>query len=195
MCNTDLTGRIDFSTLLEFGFLTSVLESFWVLSTLVLSRSPCCIPLYSTMTYTQERNKTHKNRLELVTLILLWVTFHLCLSLRASAWSWLEQLRLESETVDFFDLYNQDVFSCPCLLDFLIQHILTLGVLWLYMEWLISWTQPFTCSSPSHPVPRHQVIHLLFFDVWFIVAKPLLNLLQSPSWSTQLFVFSMSIHW
>jgi hypothetical protein len=56
----------DFSTLLEFGFLTSLMESFWVLSTLVLSRSPCCIPLYSTVTYTQERNKTYKNKVELV---------------------------------------------------------------------------------------------------------------------------------
>jgi hypothetical protein len=34
---------IDFSTLLEFGFLTSLIESLWVLSTLVLSRSPCYI--------------------------------------------------------------------------------------------------------------------------------------------------------
>jgi hypothetical protein len=40
------------------------------LSTLVLSRSPCCIPLYSTTTYTQERDKTHKKKLELNNLIL-----------------------------------------------------------------------------------------------------------------------------
>jgi hypothetical protein len=66
VCNTGLIGRTEFSTLLEFGFLTSLLESLWVLSTLIFSRSPCCIPLYSTMTYTQERNKTHKNKLELI---------------------------------------------------------------------------------------------------------------------------------
>jgi hypothetical protein len=36
-----------------------------------LSRSPCCIPLYSMVTYTQEINKTHKNKLELANLILL----------------------------------------------------------------------------------------------------------------------------
>jgi hypothetical protein len=57
---TDLTSRTKFNTLLEFGFLTSLLKSLWVLSTLVLSRSLCFIPLYSTVTYTQERNKTHK---------------------------------------------------------------------------------------------------------------------------------------
>jgi hypothetical protein len=38
---------------------------------LILSRSPCYIPLYSMATYTQERNKTHKNKLEPVNLILL----------------------------------------------------------------------------------------------------------------------------
>jgi hypothetical protein len=96
-----LTGRTEFSTLLEFGFLTSLLESFWVLGTLVLSWSPYCIPLYSTMTYTQERNKTNKNKLELVNLILPWATFHLCLSLRASIWSLLEKLYLELMTMHF----------------------------------------------------------------------------------------------
>jgi hypothetical protein len=75
MCNTDLTGMTDFSTLLKFGFLTSVMESLWVLSTLILSRSPCCIHLYSTVTYTQERNKTNKNKLEFVNLILLCAIF------------------------------------------------------------------------------------------------------------------------
>jgi hypothetical protein len=76
---TDLTSvqyrpyRLDnFSTLLEFGFLSSLLESLWVLSTLVLSRSPCSISLYSTTTYTQEGNKTLKNKLEIVNLILLF---------------------------------------------------------------------------------------------------------------------------
>jgi hypothetical protein len=94
---TGLTGVRDFSTLLEFGFLTSLMETILVLSTLVLSRSPCCIPLCSTMTYTQERSKTS------------------------------------------------------------------------------------TCPSPSHPVPRHQGPCLLFSDVWFIIAKSLLILLQLPS--------------
>jgi hypothetical protein len=65
----------DFSTLLEFGFLTSLMESLLLLSTLVLSRSPCCIPLYTMMTYTQERNKAYKNKLELVNLILLCAIF------------------------------------------------------------------------------------------------------------------------
>jgi hypothetical protein len=36
VCNTGLTDRIDFNTLLEFGLLSSLLESLWVLSTLVL---------------------------------------------------------------------------------------------------------------------------------------------------------------
>jgi hypothetical protein len=67
---TGLTGRRDFSTLRNFGFLSSLLESLWILSTLVLSRSPYCIPLYSTMAYTQEINKTHKNKLDLANLIL-----------------------------------------------------------------------------------------------------------------------------
>jgi hypothetical protein len=75
VCNTGLTGMTDFSTLLEFCFLTSLMESLWILSTLVLSRSPCCIPLYSTATYIQERNKTNKNKLELVNLILLCAIF------------------------------------------------------------------------------------------------------------------------
>jgi uncharacterized membrane protein len=65
----------DFSTLLEFDFLTSLIESLWVLITVVLSRSPYCIPLYSMATYTQERNKTYKNKLELVNLILLCAIF------------------------------------------------------------------------------------------------------------------------
>jgi hypothetical protein len=65
----------DFGTLLEFGFLPSLMEFLWVLSTLVLSRSPCYIPLYSMMTYTQERNKTCKDKLELVNLILLCAVF------------------------------------------------------------------------------------------------------------------------
>jgi hypothetical protein len=114
MCNTGLTGWTDFNTLLEFDFLSSLIESLCVLSTLVLSRSPCCIPLYSTATYTQERNKTHKNELELANLILYWATFHLYLSLRASTRSWLEQLCLESVTIDFFNLCYQDFSSCPC---------------------------------------------------------------------------------
>jgi hypothetical protein len=75
MFNTGLTGMTDFSTLLEFGFLISLMESLWVLSTLVLSRLPCCIPRYSTVTYTQERNKTYKNKLEFVNLILLCAIF------------------------------------------------------------------------------------------------------------------------
>jgi hypothetical protein len=66
-----------FNTLLEFGLLSSLLESLWVLSTLVLSRSPCCIPLHITVTYTQEENKTFKNKLELVNLILLFAVLHL----------------------------------------------------------------------------------------------------------------------
>jgi hypothetical protein len=70
-----LTGVTDFSTLLEFGFFTLLMETILVLSTLVLSRSPCCIPLCSTATYTQERSKTYKNKLELVNLILLCVVF------------------------------------------------------------------------------------------------------------------------
>jgi hypothetical protein len=73
--NTGLTDKTDFSTLLEFDFFTSLMESLWVLSTLVLLRSPYCIPLYITVTYTQERNKTYKNKLELVNLILLCVIF------------------------------------------------------------------------------------------------------------------------
>jgi hypothetical protein len=145
VCNTCLTSRIEFNTLLEFDFLTSLLESFWVLSTLVLSRSPCCIPLYSTMTYTQERNKTHKNKLEHVNLIFPWAAFHLCLSLGASTWSWLEQLCLEPVRMELFDLYDQDVSSYPCHLDFSIQQISTLRIMWLYMTWLISQTQTFTC--------------------------------------------------
>jgi hypothetical protein len=72
---TGLTGVTDFSTLLEFGFLTSLVESRLVLSTLVWSRSPYCILLYSTVTYTQERNKTYKNKLELVNLILICAVF------------------------------------------------------------------------------------------------------------------------
>jgi hypothetical protein len=96
------------------------------------------------MTYTQERNKTHKKKLELVNLILLCAAFHLCLSLRASTWSWLEQLHLELVTM-VFDLCYQDFSSYPCHLDFLIQQISTLRAMWLYMAWLISQTQPFTC--------------------------------------------------
>jgi hypothetical protein len=83
---------IDFSTILEFGFLTSLIESLWVLSTLVLSRSPCCIPLYSTPTYTQEREIKHirinlslstwfffvsfssLSKLEGISMILTWAT-------------------------------------------------------------------------------------------------------------------------
>jgi hypothetical protein len=49
-----------FQHTLEFGFLSSLLESLWVLITLVLSRSPCCILLHSTTTYTQEINKTQR---------------------------------------------------------------------------------------------------------------------------------------
>jgi hypothetical protein len=103
---TGLTGRTDFSTLLKFGLLTSLLESFWILTTLVLPKSPCCIHLYSTMTYTQERNKTHKNKIEFVNLIILYANFRLCLSLRVSKWSWLEQLCLDPMIMNFFDLYN-----------------------------------------------------------------------------------------
>jgi hypothetical protein len=65
VCNISLIGWANFNTLLEFGFLSSLLESLWVLITLVLSRSPCCIPLYSTV-------KTLKNKLELANLILLF---------------------------------------------------------------------------------------------------------------------------
>jgi hypothetical protein len=36
------------------------------------------------MTYTKEGNKTHKNKLELVNLILLFGVFYLCQSLRVS---------------------------------------------------------------------------------------------------------------
>jgi hypothetical protein len=72
---TGLTGVTDFSTLLEFSFLTSLMETILILSTLVLSRSPCCIPLCSMMTYTQEKSKTYKNKLELVNLILLCAIF------------------------------------------------------------------------------------------------------------------------
>jgi hypothetical protein len=54
------------------------------LRTLALSRLPCCISLYSTATYTQERNKTLKNKLKLVNLILFFAVFHLCQSLRVS---------------------------------------------------------------------------------------------------------------
>jgi hypothetical protein len=75
VCYTGLTDMTDFSTLLEFGFLTSLMDSLWILSTLVLSRSPYCIPLYSMVTYTQERNKIYKNKLELVNLILLCAVF------------------------------------------------------------------------------------------------------------------------
>jgi hypothetical protein len=93
---------------------------------LVLSRSPCCIPLYCTGTYTQERNKIQKHKLELVNLILLCAAFLLCLGFRASTWSCLEQLRLEPVTMDFFDLCYQDFSSYPCHIDFLIQQISTL---------------------------------------------------------------------
>jgi hypothetical protein len=47
--------------------------------------------------------------------------------------------------MDFLKLYNLDVSSCPCLLYFLIQQILTLRALWLDMAWLISQTQTSTC--------------------------------------------------
>jgi hypothetical protein len=82
--NTGLTSMTDFNTLLKFGFLTSLMKSLWVLSTLVLSRSACRIPLYNTVTYTHERNKIYKNKLDLVNLILLCVIFIFCLSLRVS---------------------------------------------------------------------------------------------------------------
>jgi hypothetical protein len=47
--------------------------------------------------------------------------------------------------MDFFDLYDQDISFWPCHLDFLIPHISTLRAMWLYMPWLISQTQTFTC--------------------------------------------------
>jgi hypothetical protein len=67
------------------------------------------------MTYIQEINKTQENKLELANLILLWAAFYLCPNLRASTWSWHEQLCLKPETMNFFDLYNQDVSSWLCL--------------------------------------------------------------------------------
>jgi hypothetical protein len=88
------------------------------LSTLILLRTPCCIPLHSTVSYTQEGNKTLKNKLELVNLILLFIAFHLCQRLRVSTWSWLEQLCLEPVTINLFVFYNQDSSSYPCHLDF-----------------------------------------------------------------------------
>jgi hypothetical protein len=106
-----------FSTLLKFGILSSLLESLWVLSTLVLSITSCCIPLHSTMTYTQDGNKTLTNKLELVNLILLFAAFHLCQSLRVSTSSRLEQLCFELVTMDFFVLYNQDSSSFSCHLE------------------------------------------------------------------------------
>jgi hypothetical protein len=71
-----------------------------------------------------------------------------------------EQLCLEPEIMHFFDLYNQDVSSCPYLLDFLIQQILTLRALLLYMAWWISCTQASSflfsitssTSTPSLPL-------------------------------------------
>jgi hypothetical protein len=94
---TDMTGvqyqsdRLDnFSTLLEFGFLILLLKSLYILSTLVFLRSSCCITLYSTMTYTQEWNKTFKNKLEVSTWFFFLSLFHLCQSLRVSTCSWLE---------------------------------------------------------------------------------------------------------
>jgi hypothetical protein len=58
--------------------------------------------------------------------------------------------------------------------------------MWLFMAWLIPWTQTFTWPSPSNPVPWCQHSHLLFFNAWFIIVKSLLILLQSPSWLTRL---------
>jgi hypothetical protein len=81
---TGLTGWALFNTLLEFDFLSSLLESLWILSTLILSRTLCCITLHSTSTYTQEGDKTLKKKFEFVNLILLFAAFQLCQSLRVS---------------------------------------------------------------------------------------------------------------
>jgi hypothetical protein len=81
---TGLTGWALFNTLLEFDFLSSLLESLWILSTLILSRTLCCITLHSTATYTQEGDKALKKKFEFVNLILLFAAFQLCQSLRVS---------------------------------------------------------------------------------------------------------------
>jgi hypothetical protein len=52
------------------------------------------------------------------------------------------------------------------------------------------WTS--TCPSPSHPVPWRQDSRLLFSDTWFITPKPLLILLQLPSYLTHHSVSSIN---
>jgi hypothetical protein len=68
---------------------------------------------------------------------------------------------------------------------------LTLRDMWFFMASLIPWIQISTCPSPSHPVPRRQDSRLLFSDVWSIVAKSLLILLQLPSYLTHHFMSSI----
>jgi hypothetical protein len=50
------------------------------------------------------------NKLELVNLILPWAAFHLCLSLRVSTWSWLEQLCLIDDNRFFWLIQSTLLF-------------------------------------------------------------------------------------
>jgi hypothetical protein len=86
------------------------------------------IPLYSTVTYTQERHKTNKNKLELVNLILLFVTLsslskleglHMILTWATLPWTsdngflWHIQSRLLLLSMSpwFLDLININTYS------------------------------------------------------------------------------------
>jgi hypothetical protein len=69
---------------------------------------------------------------------------------------------------------------------------LTLRDIWFFMASLIPQIQTSTCPSPPHPVPRCQDSCLLFFDVWFIMVKFLLILLQLPSCLTHHFMSSIN---
>jgi hypothetical protein len=53
-----------------------------------------------------KKMKTLMNNLELVNLILFYVSFPLCQRLRVSTWSWLEQTHLEPMTMDLHIIWS-----------------------------------------------------------------------------------------
>jgi hypothetical protein len=68
---------------------------------------------------------------------------------------------------------------------------LTLSDIWFFMTSLIHQIQTSTCSFSSHLVSRCHDSRLLFSNAWFIVAKPMLILLQLPSYLTHHFMSSI----
>jgi hypothetical protein len=163
---TGLTGWTFLPHSKNFGFLTSLSKSLWVLRTLALSRLPCCISFYSTATYTQERNKTLKNKLELVNLILFFLQFFIFVK----AWGYQHDLDLSYVALSRW----QWIFLTYTIKTLLLVHV-------TLITWFNKYQHLELCDSPWLDW-YFRLKHSLFIlhHIWYLDVK-------SPSCSSSMY--------